>query len=649
MSFVITGNDKSEGDTREVYSSNQAPYRYTNYLSQPLVIEPDSEVAVVSVKVNKDGRIYVSDTMEMYIFFNVQAASKMQADATLPQGTENTNGMGIQVPFNIAGGKYVSVEGFCKILKESMLEALPFPDFLGKNNTLNKVEVVRNSGVSGNGWAGFKLTFEYQNKTSTNLFPSIWEGDVGGHVVVNDLSPASNGKKISTTGSAVDGDDSNWALGGNFPISRMEGEVIYDISPMSDGSGDVKYLNPFMVGLQRWTDAPDGDVAGINFTESDFSIMQIGFDYAVSVEEVPGLGSVGDMFLKVGHLTSTDNAPRPYVMNEIPYYENQGSSFDNSDWDGRYNMTNQDYDDYGFDDPVKYVKFCIKNEIVEISVGWDYGAGSKQWALLSSQTMKAGVNCPKQSYPKVNGQTTWNLYPKVFIHDKSSEIHLIDYWGCNTGYDADDPDGDFQLRNIRAGDISLNTELDIRKWNIMTDTLEYDYKGVVMNLLSNYNVQLVVGQLDDFGEQAIFPFCPYGNMNVSLGFPSRAYVDVGTNSVGTQSGRKTIYISDSVPAIDDTKSMFIRLDNFTNNSFNAHTHNPSKILYHFPRFDTSGRDSGYALFYEPANLNYIPFKNTDIMKVNELALSIVDIDEKVVVNMTGQTIICLSIRKCPKL
>ena len=88
--------------------------------------------------------------------------------------------------------------------------------------------------------------------------------------------------------------------------------------------------------------------------------------------------------------------------------------------------------------------------------------------------------------------------------------------------------------------------------------------------------------------------------------------------------------------------MFVRLDNFTQTTFNSGTGRPSRILYQVPRFDTSNRESGTALYYEPHQRTYVKLNNSDPVSLNELHLSLCDSMERLAdKGLTGKTVICL--------
>ena len=54
MSLVICSNQKDEVNLYDRSSLDQAPYRFRNHLTNPVQLPPNSEVAVQSVKINKE-------------------------------------------------------------------------------------------------------------------------------------------------------------------------------------------------------------------------------------------------------------------------------------------------------------------------------------------------------------------------------------------------------------------------------------------------------------------------------------------------------------------------------------------------------------------------------------------------------------------
>jgi hypothetical protein len=112
----------------------------------------------------------------------------------------------------------------------------------------------------------------------------------------------------------------------------------------------------------------------------------------------------------------------------------------------------------------------------------------------------------------------------------------------------------------------------------------------------------------------------------------------GTNSV--------IFESSSVPNLVSSMAMFVRLNNFGQNVFNAHNGNRSKIIAHLPRFDNT--QSTGRLYFEPSNLIWIDLDNPGPLQVNEFDISFCYINEQFAEILTGQSIVALYFRKKPK-
>ena len=55
MSLIICSNKTDGHNPLDRFSEDQAPFRFRNHLTNTLKLAPNSEVAVQSVKVNKDG------------------------------------------------------------------------------------------------------------------------------------------------------------------------------------------------------------------------------------------------------------------------------------------------------------------------------------------------------------------------------------------------------------------------------------------------------------------------------------------------------------------------------------------------------------------------------------------------------------------
>ena len=67
MSYLLTSN-RFEGDGARS-SDHNSPYSYHNTLTTPMDIDEDSEIAVASVKINKDDIITINPDFAFYHYW----------------------------------------------------------------------------------------------------------------------------------------------------------------------------------------------------------------------------------------------------------------------------------------------------------------------------------------------------------------------------------------------------------------------------------------------------------------------------------------------------------------------------------------------------------------------------------------------------
>ena len=124
-----------------------------------------------------------------------------------------------------------------------------------------------------------------------------------------------------------------------------------------------------------------------------------------------------------------------------------------------------------------------------------------------------------------------------------------------------------------------------------------------------------------------------------LGFEGETVVDNPTQTTGFKT-----FTSHETPKNLVKNSMFVRLTSLTQKSSNGYTGNDSKILYHCPRFDSAGRDSG-ELYYEPAEKTYLDISNPSDIQVNSFSVDFVTRDEVLINGMMGNSTVMLHIRE----
>ena len=665
MSLVICSNNKDEVNLYDRNSLDQAPYRFRNHLTNPVVLPPNSEVAVQSVKINKNDLIEATPSDIWFQFFGERIDTSAEP-TTIGRSTSQPVMCSLLDLNRESNPLYLNMGEFLQRLTDGMHRGMPHPDI---DMTTTKAVAQSNGGYTGAEFNSFDMTYtmrssagngdyDEEDPTAIGFASTNWKYLTDalslGRTMNVEINLANDGKMEieCLTDSVVGGGNNNVCWLNTNPLSHLSGVFEVDITGLQVGSGtNAESINTaFAIGLCRGTGNDFGQVGYMNRTEGDLSDNPHFYDFVVYGEQlVPG----GDFFLRVGHSVVNpfaSNSSQPLAMEEIVYYDDgDGSSFSaQTKWrtgdlvqsgTRGYNLSTN----WGKFDRLR---FTLDGEevIVELvsSVG---GAGGNVVAgtdyILTGYTdatSKAGegINIPKPA-----GQTCWSLFPKVMINTDGRTMTIDKYDGRQMTYqgvvrDADNTDTNWYVRMVKEGTIRLAIELDVRYMFDMTDA-DNDYIPVPSDVDSafyeNYSYVVILGN----GEPHYID-TSRASMQGRLGH-SKSVLHGETGSTQT-------YESDGLPDLMDRSSIFVRLDNFTQISYNSGTGRPSKILYQVPRFDSSNRETGSALYYEAMEKTYIKLNNSDEIALNELQLSLCDSQEKLADRgLTGKTIVCLHFKQ----
>lgn len=657
MSLIVCSNKIP--DTRDYNQDTKlmSPNSFVNNLKQTMQIPKNSEIAVQSVKLTKSGEIELDQGNRFFSWFG--RPLNLSGTSTLPITLKDTTTWPIMSgPTLIAGAKgseYVNISEFAARMTQGMQRGMPHPDIFGDGNgTDPKIEcnILRTgAATTGLGFEGFQLKYVYNVAPSTNIFPTLAD------YTFNNIPNGMTLTGAAATTFTATSDDNNVAWAKDKPISHMGGRCVYDMKGMMSDFAGADYTygvnggREFQVGLSRYsiTTNEAGKLLGhpLYFSKEGVGSNHpdIFYDYAISCE----LADDGSYYLKVLQpMRVLDSAIGfgEIGMEEVQYW-NEGGQFPTSIWGTtRYDMTTNASN-------IQKVEFVVDNEQIHIylvAVVVPPATEGVRW-ILTSFANKAALSAKRNNYPIPTRQTNWNMYPKVMMSETGSSVILEEYQGRNTTfqgttYKGGDEFADWfnrmeyegmatsqgSVMTIDGGDLT-------RKMMTYEDlTYEYDQQGYTTNVLTGTE-QVVILKEDDTNYTAT----QGANMSNILGFPYLSVLDWNAGLADGTNGIK--YNSASIPKILNDNSMFIRLNNFTQRSVNAGTGRPSKILYHIPRFDTSGRDIGYGLYFEPNERVYIKLHNSEVLTINEFALDICQDDEVLAGDITGETIICLHIRE----
>ena len=654
MSLVICSNIREETLTNRL-ANYEAAFSFHNALKQTLQIEPNSEVAVQSVKINKSANIILKKSDTWYEFFG--------KDLHLTQTTSNA---GIYRTIfctpDLKGlsSKVVTMEEFAEIMARSCNIGMPHPDVYG----LLKFEIDRDATT--NSYKGFKVVTTYQNDNGTNLEKdtshfnnvSYWANSHD-YVASNlTVTAATDGITFNKNAGIVQSQEGCQHMINGFPLSRQGGVLKYNVKGMRNvtGGGSGYGSRPFQVGLCRAmlldnsagnTDADRGWIGpydparntNLGNVSTDFGANY--YDVVVSNEQV---AAAGNYKLKVHQ--ATRNVDGTISLTEVLYYGYAGATHANI-----LDLSQSP----GLD--LVSINFTLNNEILNISYSDDKGA----IVDICNFTKDLAAGAKKENLICAMGQTRWNLYPKIcivgtaaaptttslYIQEYTAHINTYNDWSIRN------PDNNYYARMESRSEFGELLELDTRDMYNMainpTAVPAYTPEGITsatgINTFTNRAIQLIFAP-----SLTLYSNTENANMAAQLGFEQSPVLAPSIN--GTVNGtdpKEFTYTSDSASELFNTASLFVRLDNFTQTSYNAGVGRPSKILYHLPRFDTSNRDLGTGLYFEPTERTYVALNNSDTLYMNTIDISISNDNEQLATDLVGKTIVVLHFRKSPNL
>lgn len=641
MSYVICSNNWRENNN--IFSESDAPYSFQNTLSNGggLRIPKNAEVAVQSVKINKNGDITVSPNSRFSLYFGEEVI--LEDNETIDDMTSYP----IDIRLSTRSEQY-NVEEFATLVKNKLNEHLSHP------LAINCQDVTVNRNAS-NVLLGLKFDLKERDVDATN----------GRGQYTDDCMIAYN-QDYFNTGFTYDSSNGCLTAGKTLPYddSQFDRQCIlptFSIAPSGNGSTPFRVANlsncsDWAVGLIRGSDNLVGglkhpayyditeqfqryDGAGIPGKNGINMPKDFYFDYVVcAMQRVNTQGA--NRWLRVYQavvdktITNKQDAlsvDAPFKMVEVDYWNVNDNFATPYNWST--NASNLDVVEFRFD-----------GEEIKLYIG---DRSPANIPMIDEDAV--GITDPTSAnlFKPIN-QCCWNLYPKFYLPRLNATIPeqtiIIDevphIAGDEVPYNSSKS---WWNRCVRDGlEYSLARPVDCRYMNIIYSGLEYAYNNTsdhsnLTNVMDNYKFKIITAPND------VYP-APLANSMELLGFSGRPIASYDTDN-STNASDGGIILSNSTLPLTSAKSLFVRLNNFTQDSFNAAKGSKSKIIFHLPRFDNAGNDTGSGLYYENQDRFYIKLNNTEEFTQNEFLLDIVDDDERLAKDLTGKTIICLHIQK----
>lgn len=597
MSLIVTSSSKDPNNVRSQGVGIQSPFSYQNTFRSPLLIKPNSEVAVQSVRCNREGFSFNHDS-----YFCIYWGKELDNSESIT--ADHVTNQPIYV--KIEAGSYTSEEFRLELqtnLSNTLKKAYP-----------NIIDVT----VQLNSDAGFTFTLKQsQNATYQDLDDTKWipvmnsdtrDTDGGDDLDLPDSGAVSASLQVVTASAAK-----AYAINTTAPLALTSGE--FSVDPRNASNGGWK------IGLTRNLYDPQENAG-------TYTIGAYNFDHFLSD---PGIDGEDDFFDYVAVWDpGSDLKVFHYIMD--PFNVNSGAMAAITPFT---TITNASLV-AGFYDRVK---FEFINEKINLQMRQTSGSA---WVNVVNSVSATGAD----KLFKPTGLTTQALYPKIYIENATDNVE-IDIWDglVNTG-------NVFNFyENKLFGTVDSGNALEVVEFcdtnkvfrKLANGTYNPTYTRLGVNASSGQDYKYVF----IFAENPIYDTILdngylHKNLRGPIGFKTNINTQTGIPATGTPVD--VIIVSQSVPKELGAGSLFIRVNNLPFNSLNGATESISQMLYACPRFDTNGNTTG-GLYYEPSERVYVSLNNPDQYVLSDLSIDIVDINERVADDLEGNTIVTLHIRQ----
>tara|TARA_Y100000592_G_scaffold101064_1_gene185100 strand:- start:7868 stop:9766 length:1899 start_codon:yes stop_codon:yes gene_type:complete len=630
MSLVITSNIGTENTPAQ--SNVFKPYSYQNRLLNTMRIPPNSEIALQSAKINKNGLFVLDRTNSGFCQYFGTPVEDLHND-----NIENST----TVPFRAvigAGDAFragdvkneVNIDDMVGEIQKGINEATFHPSLI-TGATTTSVAVSAKYDSSSEVFEGFKFIATQQvAKTTRNAADIVWTGINKNDDDVTHAFGQAAGKVTSTTqqGFIVQNQE--------YPLSQNSGEAVFNFSDANTAGGN------WMCGfsrINRRRNIGDGDyeyspnyftppaVNNVNLRRGVYVGDQLRYSDVAVVRQ----GSQ----LRVYQSCARSQFNSPNYVNEIVYYGGHNANFGT-----QYNISTNN-------DAYRKVKYVLKNEELQIFL---IKADGTEVLLCDYTTLRAAGAVKNQCLNPLNA-AKWALYPVCGVGGtvaagRGITLESIEHYKDYPKYDATKYfNYDWWGWSQEYNQTVFCRELETRDWNNFSRTTSNH--GVAANGLlapkgvnasggmADYDSLIITARSNAYGEENT-ELC---NTQATLGF-----LGDPVSRPSATSNIATTNESSTTPKLIANISLFIRLNNFTQNSMNARQGTLSKIIAHLPRFDNSGNETG-GLYFEPHEKTYISLNNPTELLVNSFDIDIVYENETFCTALTGKTIVCLHIRQ----
>ena len=675
MSYVVCSNSTNDD---KVLTGIASANSFQNFFRSPLEIEPNSEIAVESVKINRQDKFDIVAEDEFFIYFGEELTS-----VTL-SGSVSTNAVSVRVPtgsydrntFAVALTNAVNsvplnpaINGGCLVTVKQTANV--FEGFEFKFTIKGKVDeppdisgdITTSQAAEGNATTVKFNATNVNNGSATRAFEYI-----AGSSTLNCCST-----RPSNVRDYVGADTNNRYFVSDSvarfqtqPLSNAEGHYILNLK-------ESNASHSWMTGLSRPT------TPYYNYGYPKY-LTQTGQNSGAKQARFLSGGIMADYWVEWSNACTTtggidklsvkhwgkQNDPTQWQPQEIEYWKDANSPFNGSAIDTtKMNASG-----------IEYVIFkLIGNELQLYVSQVDSIITGKSWHLVDYSKAKE-TTLSTYLFPPL-GNSEEFLSPVVamthtaqsFIMNKFETFNNIPSFSFPTTRSSrvtkdfmPKPDNPLLAGSDwwSQAEVSARGQREIRFNELRPATLwysnnnapaNYRYKGINASKTIDYNVVIIpnketfVNDFDQYKQQLyIIPIVEnQANMGRILGFSTFPQIKQSLVGVPTTSQGQVVFSSFNAGEFA-VSSCFVRINDLTLRSYNGAKQSRSQIIYHIPRFTNDGKQYGELYFNAPQK-TYLKLNNTDKIMLNSLKIDIVNRNEVVVDDLGGSTIVALHIRE----
>ncbi len=641
MSLVITSSKQQQYDG--LVGKNvgvEKPFSYKNHMKSPLIIKKGSEIAVVSVRVDKAQQIQVRNGDRMGLYWGQETV----ADDIV---TVEPN---LVCFLEIPNDTY-TIEQFADALQTELIN-------LGQTTFSNfRTATVVTTPDNDNSFVHFKIKFS-QNASATDIAGNLASGSFVACVNANNKTPV-NAIVRETYGAA------ELTLTDDFNVSGNEITAGSDATKgcvfiaakdylsstsgvcefnFSDAPGDIRVGLVRNMPVDRPAPSNFNNIReqSPNFSNDEGNRIDEFYDYCFQIKRT-GTGVPTEF--SVGQAVIVNNPGDGLQMVKVP-----SASYTTATPNASFDTTKGTYFD-----KVRFTRFGeqIKIELIDnksaATTLIDAGSGAlKPCGQFSDLLYAKGEMLVSTEKLVIDRFDKGTATSKAYNDSRTYGFGIIpsnlppDHATLVAREAAELQD---LQTNFCSGMGSTATSIGYNDANLdqapLYDTINASGGQqrswvVVLGPDEQYNTQDVNGQM-----------IPNDDMRRALGFSKTPLLESGDEDPTLSLTNDVVFKSDQEPDFSATESMFIRWNATQQQSYNCNQGSISKIIYACPRFDIRGSESG-GLYYEPYERVYVDCNNPDDLMITDVGVDIVDVNERLVTSLTGDTQINFHVRQKEK-